>query len=404
MFDAQKIRDDFPTLKMNGKPLIYLDSAATSQRPVQVIEAMDDYYRNFNATVHRGIYRISEMATDRYEKAREKVAKFINAKPREVIFTRNTTESINAVAYAYGNVHVNSGDGVLLTQMEHHSNLIPWQQLAKRRKANLHFAMVDDEGFLKMDEFDANLKKKPKITAFTHASNVLGTINPVKEMVGKAHEHGSVVLVDGAQSVPHMKVDVKAMDCDFFAFSGHKMLGPTGIGVLYAKEEILEKMEPFITGGSMIKTVTLEKSEWAELPQKFEAGTPAIAETIGLGASVDYLQKLGMEDVRRHEIELTKYALEKLGGFRDIRVFGPHAEKKGGVIAFNLKGVHPHDAASLLDQQGIAVRAGHHCAHPLMQRYGVPATLRASFYVYNTKQDVEKFTEALKMVESVLKK
>ncbi|MFH1258155.1 MAG: aminotransferase class V-fold PLP-dependent enzyme, partial [Candidatus Micrarchaeota archaeon] len=297
MFDVSKIKSDFPTLsrKMHGKQIVYLDTAATAQRPKQVIEAMNEYYFNYNASVHRGIYAISEEATAKFESAREKVAKFINAKPQEIIFTRNATESINLVSYAYGDYHLKDNDSILLTQMEHHSNMVPWQQLVKRKAGKLLYAMVDDEGFLKMDEFDGHLREKPKIAAFTHASNVLGTINPVKEMVKKAHEHGAIAVVDGAQSVPHMKVDVKGMDCDFFAFSGHKMLGPTGIGALYGKEELLSKMEPFLTGGSMIKEVLLHESKWAELPQKFEAGTPAIAEAIGLGAAIDYLNKLGME-------------------------------------------------------------------------------------------------------------
>lgn len=407
MFDAMNLKSDFPTLKrkVNGKDLVYLDSAATSQRPTQVIASMDDYYNNFNANVHRGIYKISEEAEEKYEKAREKIAKFINAKPQEIIFTRNATESLNLVAYAYGDANVSAGNSILSTQMEHHSNLIPWQQLAKRKNAKLNFAMVDEGGFLKMNEFEGFLAKKPKIAAFTHASNVLGTINPAREMVKKAHEAGAVAVVDGAQSVPHMKVDMRELDCDFFAFSGHKMLGPTGIGVLYGKEGLLNKMEPFLTGGSMIKEVTLEYAKWADLPAKFEAGTPAIAESIGLGAAVDYLNKLGMADVRKHEIGLTDYALRRLSEFKDISIYGPRdASKKGGVIAFNIKGVHPHDAAALLDQQGVAVRAGHHCAHPLMMRYGVPATLRASVYVYNSKADIDKLAEALKVVEAVLKK
>ncbi|MFH1750458.1 MAG: cysteine desulfurase [Candidatus Micrarchaeota archaeon] len=407
MFGPMKIKPDFPTLKrkVNGKELVYLDSTATSQRPMQVISAMEDYYNNYNASVHRGIYTISEEATDRYEKAREKIAKFINAKPQEIIFTRNATESINLVSYAYGDANIASGEGILSTQMEHHSNMIPWQQLAKRKGAKLDYVMVDEEGFLKMGEYENLLRKKPKIAAFTHVSNVLGTINPVKEMVKKAHDFGAVALVDAAQSVPHMKVDVRDMDCDFFAFSGHKMLGPTGIGVLYGKEDILNKMGPFLTGGSMIREVTLEYSKWADLPAKFEAGTPAIAEAIGFGAAVDYLNKLGMQDVHSHEIELTKYAISRLSEFNGIRIFGPKdATKKAGVLSFHLEGVQPHDAASLLDEQGIAVRAGHHCAHPLMMRYNVPATLRASVYVYNSKEDIDKLVGALKVVEGVLKK
>lgn len=407
MFEVSKIKSDFPTLnrKIHGKQIVYLDSAATSQRPRPVMEAMNDYYNNFNAPVHRGIYTISEEATDKYEKARERVAKFINAKPSEIIFTRNATESINLVSYAYGDAQVKSGDHVLTTQMEHHSNLIPWQQLVKRKNGKLLFAMVNDDGFLNMDEFDSHLKKKPKIAAFTQASNVLGTINPVKEMVKNAHEHGALAVVDGAQSVPHMKIDVKDMDCDFLAFSGHKMLGPTGIGILYGKEHILQKMEPFLTGGSMIREVQLHESKWADIPAKFEAGTPAIAQAIGLGAAIDYINKLGIENIRKHEMELTEYGLMRLNEFKDITVYGPKdARKKAGVLSYYLKGVHPHDAASLLDEQGVCVRAGHHCAHPLMIRYNVPATLRASFYVYNDRHDIDKFIEAVKNVEMVLKK
>ncbi|MBI5224772.1 cysteine desulfurase [Candidatus Micrarchaeota archaeon] len=407
MVDFSKLKNDFPTLKrkVNGKQLVYLDSAATSQRPLQVIEAMDDYYKNFNASVHRGIYSISEEATDKYEKAREKIAKFINASPEEIIFTKNATESLNLVSYSYGDYSLQANDSVLITQMEHHSNLIPWQQLTKRKKGSLLYAMVTNDGFVNMQEFDLQLKKKPKIVSFTHASNVLGTINPIKEMVKKAHDAGAISVIDAAQSAPHMKVDVKAMDCDFLAFSGHKMLGPTGIGILYGKKHLLEKMPPFLTGGSMIREVTLQDAKWADLPAKFEAGTPAIAESIGLGAAVDYINAIGIDSIRRHEIDLTKYALERLSEFKGISIYGPKdAEKKGGVVAFYLEGVHPHDAASLLDEQGVAVRAGHHCAHPLMQRFGVPATLRASFYVYNDKSDIDKLYEALKFTESILKK
>ncbi|MEK6843714.1 MAG: cysteine desulfurase [Candidatus Micrarchaeota archaeon] len=407
MVDFAKLKNDFPTLKrkVNGKQMVYLDSAATAQRPLQVIEAMDDYYKNYNASVHRGIYSISEEATDKYEKAREKIAKFINASPEEVIFTKNATESLNLVSYSYGDFALQSNDSVLITQMEHHSNLIPWQQLTKRKKGSLLYAMVTDDGFVDMQEFDSQLKKKPKIVSFTHASNVLGTINPVKEMVKKAHDAGAISVIDAAQSTPHMKVDVKAMDCDFLAFSGHKMLGPTGIGILYGKKHLLEKMPPFLTGGSMIREVTLQDAKWADLPAKFEAGTPAIAESIGLGSAVDYINAIGIDNIRRHEVELTKYALQRLLEFKGISIYGPKdAEKKGGVVAFYLQGVHPHDAASLLDEQGVAVRAGHHCAHPLMQRFGVPATLRASFYVYNDKADIDKLVEALKFTESILKK
>ncbi len=407
MIDSLKLKANFPTLrrKINGHPLVYLDSAATSQRPVQVIQAMNEYYENYNANVHRGIYTISEEATNKYEGAREKIAKFINAKPHEIIFTKNATEALNLIAYAYGDYNINENDSVLLTQMEHHSNIVPWQLLAKRRKNKLLYAMVDDDGFLDMLEFDAHLQNRPKIAAFTNVSNVLGTINPVKEMVKKVRDADAISVVDGAQAVPHMKVNVKEMDCDFYAFSAHKMLGPTGVGVLYAKEGLLQKMEPFLGGGDMIKEVDYEQSRWNDLPWKFEAGTPNVAGVIGFGAAIDYLNKLGMESAREHEIGITDYALNRLNEFEDMTVYGPRdAKLKGGVAAFFMKGVHPHDAASLLDQQGVAVRAGHHCAHLLMKKFNVPATLRASFYVYNSKEDVEKFVGALKMVESVLKK
>ncbi|GHO75268.1 cysteine desulfurase [Ktedonobacter sp. SOSP1-85] len=395
-----EVRADFPILarQVHNKPLIYLDSTASSQKPQAVIETMNTYYQTYNANVHRGVYTISEEATAAQERARVKVARFINARhSKQVIFTRNTTESINLVAYSWGSANIHTGDLIVLTEMEHHSNLVPWQLLAQRTGARLEFVPVTDDGLLRLDIYQQLLEQRPRLVAFTHMSNVLGTINPVQEMIAQAHAVEAIVLVDGAQSVPHLPVDVQALDADFYCFSAHKMLGPTGIGVLYGKRALLEAMPPFMGGGDMIRTVKLHESTWNDLPWKFEAGTPAIAEAIGLGAAVDYLNELGMDWVQAHEQEMTAYALEQLQQVPGLTIYGPREiGQRGGVISFTLGDVHPHDLASILDQEaGVAIRAGHHCAQPLMERYDVPATARASFYVYTTKADIDALVQGL---------
>lgn len=396
---AAEIRQDFPILarQVHGKPLVYLDSTASSQKPYSVIETMTEYYHMYNANVHRGVYEISEEATARMEKARVKVAHFIHARQsKQVIFTRNTSESINLVAYTWGSANIHAGDLIILTEMEHHSNLVPWQLLAQRVGARLEFIPVDDNGLLRLDVYAQLLEQRPRLVAFAHMSNVLGTITPAREIIAQAHAAGAITLVDAAQSVPHLPVDVQELDADFLCFSGHKMLGPTGIGVLYGKRELLEEMPPFMGGGDMIRTVHLRESTWNDLPWKFEAGTPAIAEAIGLGAAVDYLNGLGMENVARHEQEITAYALEQLRGVPGLTIYGPSTEQRGGVISFTLGDIHPHDLASILDQEvGVAVRAGHHCAQPLMERYNLTATARASFYVYTVPSDIDTLVRGL---------
>ncbi|MFN8435828.1 MAG: cysteine desulfurase [Anaerolineales bacterium] len=403
--NIEKIRKDFPILDRetaNGKRVIYLDSTATSQKPLQVIEAMNDYYRRSNANIHRGVHTLAEEATSLYEGARERIAKFINAStPREIIYTRNTTESINLVAYSWARANLKSGDLVILTEMEHHSNLVPWHMLQAERGIELEFIPVTDEGLLDLDAYKALLNRTPKLVSFTHMSNVLGTINPAAEIIKLAHAAGAVTLVDGAQSVPHLSVDVKALDSDFYAFSAHKMCGPTGMGVLYGKSALLEAMPPFLGGGDMIKEVKLRSFRPNTLPHKFEAGTPAIAEAIGLGAAVDYLTQIGMKDIAAHEHEITEYALERLEEIPGVKLFGPSADKKGGVASFTLEGVHPHDVAQILDQDGIAVRAGHHCAQPLHEKFGIPATSRASFYLYSTKEEVDMLVKGLYKVKEL---
>jgi cysteine desulfurase/selenocysteine lyase len=399
------IRQDFPILKreVHGKPLVYLDSTASSQKPQSVLDAMNDYYNRYNANVHRGVYQISEEATDAMEKARVKVARFIHApKSKQIIFTRNTSESINLVAYTWGNANIQKDDLIILTEMEHHSNLVPWQLLAQRTGARLEFIPVTEEGLLDLTTYTQLLQQQPKLVAFTHMSNVLGTINPAQEMIAQAHAAGAIVLLDAAQSVPHMPVDVQALDVDFLAFSAHKMLGPTGIGVLYGKRDLLEAMPPFMGGGDMIRRVSLRSSTWNDLPWKFEAGTPAIAESVGLGAAVDYLQALGMASVREHERSITSYALTQLQQVPNIRIFGPGAEQRGGVVSFTLGEIHPHDLASILDQEvGVAIRAGHHCAQPLMERYDIPATARASFYVYTVKDEIDTLVRGLLKAQTI---
>ncbi len=400
IYDVEKIRADFPILQQEhhaGVPLIYLDNAATSQKPSLVIDALDDYYRRYNANVHRGIHKLSEEATAAYERARIKIRKFINAdSKREIIFTRGTTESINLVAQTWGRANLKPGDVVILTEMEHHSNIVPWQMLAAEKGFTIRYIPVLDDGTLDLEAYAALLRDNPvKLVAVTQVSNVLGTINPIAAMARQAHDAGALVLVDGAQSVPHMPVDVQALDVDFLAFSGHKMLGPTGSGVLYGKRDLLEAMPPWMGGGDMIATVTLSGSTWNELPYKFEAGTPSIAEAIGLGYAVDYLNELGMDRIQAHEREITEYALDRLAEVPGLRLLGPDTDEKGAVATFTLDQIHAHDVAQMLDAEGIAVRAGHHCAMPLHERFGISATARASFYVYNTPREVDQLIDAL---------
>lgn len=403
--DINRVRADFPITKQEVHPgveVVYLDSAATSQKPNQVIDAMNDYYRMSNANIHRGIHVLAESATADYEGARDRIAKFINAESsKQVIFTRNTTESINLVAYSWGRANLQAGDIVILTEMEHHSNLVPWQILAAERGIQLEFIPVTEEGLLDLDEYKKLLEKGPKLVSFVHMSNVLGTVNPAKEIIDLAHGVGALALLDGAQAVPHFAVDMQALDADFYAFSSHKMVGPTGLGILYGKLELLQAMPPFLGGGDMIKRVELRSFTNNDLPHKFEAGTPAIAEVIGLGAAVDYLTEIGMDAIAAHEHMLTEYALERLEEVPGIWVFGPDASQKGGVAAFTFEGVHPHDVSQILDRDGIAVRAGHHCAMPLHEKFGLPATARASFYMYNTKSEIDKLIEGLYKVKEI---
>jgi len=403
--DPHVLRADFPILQttVHGKPLIYLDSAATSQKPRVVIDAVDTFYREYNANVHRGIYEIGERSTAAYETARAQVAKFIGASDaHEVVFTRNATEAINLVSYSWGRRNIGRGDAIVLTEMEHHANLVPWQLLVQEKDGDLEFIPITDDGLLRLDVFEVLLKLKPKLVAFTHVSNTLGTINPVEELTRMAHDAGALVLIDGAQAVPHVPVDVEAIGADFYAFSGHKMLAPTGSGALWARRELLESMPPFLAGGEMIREVHLRRSEWNEIPWKFEAGTPDIGAAIGLGAAADYLLSLGMDGVREHERQLVQYALETLPrAVPSIELYGPPADQRGGVIPFNLPGIHPHDVAQVLDRFGIAVRAGHHCTMPLHERLDLAATVRASFNVYSTREDVDALAHGLQEVVRV---
>jgi cysteine desulfurase/selenocysteine lyase len=406
MFDVNEIRKDFPILnrQINGKPLIYLDSAATSQKPEQVIQAISDYYRNNNANIHRGIHTLSQEATDAYEDARKKVATFIDAPdPRSVIFTRNATEAINLVMFSWARQHVGEGDEVVVSAMEHHSNLVPWQMLCKEKNAKLVFIELTADGELDTNSAREVINSRTKLVAISQMSNVLGTITPIREICDLAHKVGALVLVDGAQGVPHLPTSVQELDCDFLAFSFHKMLGPTGVGVLWGRYDLLQKMPPFMGGGDMIAVVWRDRSRYNELPWKFEAGTPNIADVIGAGAAVDYLQKLGMDNVRRHEIEITRYALDKFAAVKDATVYGPKdVTKRGGVISFNIQGVHPHDLGQILNESGVAVRAGHHCCQPLMRDLDVTGTARASFYIYNTEHEVDLFFKALQEAERIM--
>lgn len=407
MLNLTSIQKDFPILEVEahpGVPLVYLDNAATSQKPVQVIEAMDVYYREYNANVHRGIHRLSEEATEAYESARERIARFINAPdPATVIFTRNTTEAINLVAWSWGRTNLKPGDEILLTEMEHHSNIVPWQLLAEEKGVKVRYIPFLDNGILDLTNLSDLLTERTKIFAFTAMSNVFGTINPTKKLVAAARAVGAITVVDAAQSVPHLPVDVQDLDCDFLAFSGHKMCGPTGIGILYGKRALLEKMPPFLSGGDMIRRVTLEGSSWNDLPWKFEAGTPSIAEGIGLGAAVDYLSTVGMDAIHAHEQFITDYALEALSEVKDMQFLGPPVAQRGGVVSFNLTGLHPHDISQVLDQDGIAIRAGHHCAMPLHQRLCIPASARASFYLYTRPEDIDRLVTSLHRVRKVFR-
>jgi cysteine desulfurase/selenocysteine lyase len=405
MLNINEIRKDFPIFQREtqpGTPLVYLDSTATSQKPLAVIEAMNDFYRRSNANIHRGVHTLAEEATALYEQARVKIARFINApSAHQIIYTRNTTESINLVAYSWGRANLKAGDLVILTEMEHHSNLVPWHILQAERGIELDFIPVTEDGLLDLDAYKTLLARSPKLVSFTHMSNVLGTINPAAEIIRLAHEAGAVTVVDAAQSVPHFGVDVQALDADFLAFSAHKMCGPTGIGALYGKMNLLEAMPPFLGGGDMIKEVKLRSFRANTLPYKFEAGTPAIAESVGFGAAVDYLVSIGMDKIAAHEHEITEYALERLEEVPGVKVFGPRAQHKGGVTAFTLDGVHPHDVAQILDKDGIAVRAGHHCAQPLHEKFGIPATSRASFYLYNTRDEVDLLINGIYKVKEL---
>jgi len=404
--DPQALRADFPILRreINGHPLVYLDSASSSQKPDAVIDAVSDYYREYNANVHRGIYTIGEEATAAYELARARVARFINAPDvHEVVFTRNATEAINLVSYSWGRRNIGRGDTIVLTEMEHHANLVPWQLLVQEKDGDLEFIPITDDGLLRLDVFEVLLRLKPRLVAFTHVSNTLGTINPVREMVELAHAAGALVLIDGAQAVPHLPVDVQALGCDFYAFSGHKMLGPMGSGALWARRELLEAMPPFLSGGEMIREVHLRRSDFNDIPWKFEAGTPAVGDAIGLGVAAEYLEAIGMDAVRAHERELVTYGLDALTrGVPGIELYGPmDPDQRGGVIPFNLPGIHPHDVAQVLDRSGVAVRAGHHCTMPLHERLDLAATARASFSVYSTPADIDALVAGLVEVQRV---
>jgi len=405
VFDPVQIRSEFPTLDqtVNGSPLVYLDSAATSQKPHAVLEALSEYYVRDNANVHRGIHELSRRSTIAYEKAREKVASWINApEPAEVVWTSGTTQAINLIAMAWGLDNVGEGDEILISVLEHHSNIIPWQLLAARRNAKLRYIELDDQGRLLLDDLPKLLTERTKIVSISHVSNALGTINPVKEIAAMAHDVGAVVVVDGAQGAVHTKVDVQDLGVDFYACSGHKMCGPTGIGVLWGRRELFEAMSPYQGGGEMIHMVGRQESTWAEIPHKFEAGTPNIAGAIGMGAAIDFLSEIGMDAIMKHERELMEYALERVGAVPGITIYGPESpDERSAVISFTLGDAHPHDISTILDAEGIAVRAGHHCAQLVMKHFGVAATARASFYLYNTTDDVDRLIEGLAQVSSI---
>lgn len=408
--NTKKIREDFPILKRTvsgGKPLVYLDNAATTQKPLAVINAIHDYYMNYNSNIHRAVHQLAEEATLEFEKTREKVAEFINARStEEIVFTRNATEAINLIAYSWGRTNVKKEDSIVITELEHHSNIVPWQILTSEKEAKLEYVGIDDNGYLKLQQYMdyLNSNKKVKLVSVSHMSNVLGTIVPINDIIKISHEKGIPIVVDGAQSVPHMPVDVEKMDCDFMAFSAHKMLGPTGVGILYVKKEILENMSPFIGGGDMIKEVHKYDTRYNDLPYKFEGGTPNIADVIGFAAAIDYLNKIGMDKVRDHEVELTGYALDKITRVKGVTLYGPRNTKdRGAVISFNIGDIHPHDLATIMNDHGVAIRSGHHCAQVLMERLDVSATSRASFYIYNTKEEVDIFVNALEEARRVFK-
>jgi len=402
-FDVNKVRDDFPILKqtVNGNPLVYLDNGATSQKPQSVIDAIVRYYTTTNYNVHRGVHTLSQQATEDYEGARSKIGKFINAgDDQEIIFTRNTTEGINLVAHSYARHNVGPGDDIIVSNMEHHSNIVPWQMVCEEKGANLRVVPIDDNGELLMDEYEKMLGPRTKLVSITHVSNALGTILPAAQIIKMAHAHGAPVLLDGAQAVPHMPVDMKELDCDFYAFSGHKLFGPTGIGILYGKAEYLEAMPPFMGGGDMIKSVTFEKTIYNDLPYKFEAGTPDIAGAIALGAAVDYVSNLGFDQITAHEEELLRYGTQALSSISGVKLIGT-ARHKAGILSFIMDNAHPHDIGTILDEQGIAIRTGHHCAQPVMQRFQIPATARASMAFYNTKEDIDALVKGIDRVLEV---
>ncbi|WP_246945657.1 cysteine desulfurase [Bacillus pinisoli] len=394
--DIKDIRSQFPILdqQVNGRPLVYLDSAATSQKPIKVIETLEKYYKEYNSNVHRGVHTLGTRATDGYEGAREKIRKFINASSmEEIIFTRGTTTALNTVAASYARENVKSGDEIVISYMEHHSNIIPWQQVAKKTGATLKYLPLQEDGSISLDDARNTITSNTKIVSIMHVSNVLGVINPIKELAQIAHQNGAIMVVDGAQSTPHMKIDVQDLDCDFFAFSGHKMCGPTGIGVLYGKKKLLNNMEPVEFGGEMIDFVELQDSTWKELPWKFEAGTPIIAGAIGLGAAIDFLEEIGLDNINAHDRKLAQYASERMSEIEGLKIYGP--KERTGLVTFTMDDVHPHDVATVLDADGIAVRAGHHCAQPLMKWLKVSATARASFYLYNSEEDIDELVKGL---------
>ena len=405
--NSYELRNDFPIFKkkINGKDLVYLDNASTTQKPYSVINSITDFYSNYNSNIHRAVYQLAEEATDLYEQSRKKIANFINVRPEEIIFTRNTTESINLIAHSWARSNLKKDDIIAITEIEHHSNIVPWQILCQEIGTRLEYVGIDESGFLDVEYLiELISSRKVKLVSISHMSNVLGTIVPIERIIKTAHQYKIPVIVDGAQSVPHMPVDAKNLDCDFLVFSAHKMLGPTGVGVLYAKKELLVKMKPFMGGGDMIKEVFKFHTNYNEVPYKFEAGTPNIADVVGFGAAVDYLEKIGMENIRKHEIYLTEYALESMQSLKYITIYGPMDSKfRGGVISFNIADIHPHDLATIMNDHGIAIRSGHHCAQVLMQRLDVPATSRASFYIYNTKEEIDKFVNAIKEAGRIFK-
>lgn len=405
--NSYELRNDFPIFKkkINGKDLVYLDNASTTQKPYSVINSITDFYSNYNSNIHRAVYQLAEEATELYEQSRKKIANFINVRPEEIIFTRNTTESINLIAHSWARSNLKKDDVIAITEIEHHSNIVPWQILCQEIGTRLEYVGIDESGFLDVEYLiELISSRKIKLVSISHMSNVLGTIVPIERIIKTAHQYDIPVIVDGAQSVPHMPVDAKNLDCDFLVFSAHKMLGPTGVGVLYAKKEFLEKMKPFMGGGDMIKEVFKFHTNYNEVPYKFEAGTPNIADVVGFGAAVDYLEKIGMENIRKHEIYLTEYALESMQSLKYITIYGPMDSKfRGGVISFNIADIHPHDLATIMNDHGIAIRSGHHCAQVLMQRLDVPATSRASFYIYNTKEEIDKFVNAVKEAGRIFK-